>query len=55
LLAWANHRDNSASFASASCAACAVQVILVIIRRIDVNYQADAIYVNTAGSNVSCN
>jgi hypothetical protein len=55
LLAWANHCDNSAGFASTRGAACAVQIILVIIRWIDVNNQADTINVDTASSNVSCN
>jgi hypothetical protein len=54
-LAWADHCDNLASFASASRATSAVQVILVVIWWIDVNYQADTINVNSASSNVSCN
>jgi hypothetical protein len=55
LLARANHCDNSAGFASTRGAACAVQIILVIIRWIDVNHQADTVNVNTTSGNVGRN
>jgi hypothetical protein len=54
-LTWADHCYDLASFASASSSPGSVQVILVVIWWINVNYQADTINVNTASSNVSCN
>jgi hypothetical protein len=55
LLTRPDHCYDLASLASASCAACAVQIILVVIRWINVNYQADTINVDAASSNVSSN
>jgi hypothetical protein len=52
LLAWANHRYDLASFAGASSSSSSVQIVLVIIRWINVNYQADTIDVNSASGNV---
>ena len=50
-----NDCDDGALFACAGRATCAVQVVLVIGRRIDVDDEIDSVDVDSTGGDISCN
>ena len=54
LLATKGECDDGAGFTCTSCAACAVQVILVVGGSVNIHDEADAVHVDATGGHISC-